>query len=49
MRRASEVSASARVLEQGKRLVVCEVAVVQEGAAEDPVAHAVMTDSVPPR
>jgi uncharacterized protein (TIGR00369 family) len=46
--RAGVLIASARVLKGGKRLVVCEVAVVQEGDDDGPVAHAVMTYSVPP-
>jgi uncharacterized protein (TIGR00369 family) len=47
--RAGALVASAQVLKQGKRLVVGEVAVVQEGDDEgQPVAHAVMSYSVPP-
>jgi uncharacterized protein (TIGR00369 family) len=46
--RAGALIASARVLKQGKRLVVGEVEVSHEGDREGPVAHAVMTYSVPP-
>lgn len=39
--------ATAQVLKQGRRLVVAEVAVDHEGDGEGPVAHAVMTYSLP--
>jgi uncharacterized protein (TIGR00369 family) len=41
--------ARARVIKQGKRLVVGEVTVAVDGQEDSPVAHAVMTYSVPPR
>ncbi len=48
--RAGVLVASARVLKRGKRLVVCDVEVSGEGegASDGPLAHAVMTYSVPP-
>lgn len=44
---AGVLIASAHVLKQGKRLVVAEVEVSHEGDDDGPVAHAVMTYSVP--
>ena len=46
--RAGVLNASARVLKQGWHLVVGEVEVSHEGDDDGPVAHAVMTYSVPP-
>jgi uncharacterized protein (TIGR00369 family) len=45
---AGAVVARARILKHGKRLVVGEVHLGREGDEEGPVAHAVMTYSVPP-
>lgn len=41
--------ARARILKAGQRLMVGEVAVFPEGEEDAPVAHFVMTYSVPPR
>jgi uncharacterized protein (TIGR00369 family) len=41
--------ARARILKEGKRLLVGQVEIVREGEDDAPVAHAVMTYSVPPR
>jgi uncharacterized protein (TIGR00369 family) len=46
--RAGVLVARARVLKEGRRLVVGDVTVAQEGEEDAPVAHAVMTYSVPP-
>jgi uncharacterized protein (TIGR00369 family) len=46
--RPGALLASARVLKKGKHLVVGEVEVSHEGDDDGPVAHAVMTYSVPP-
>jgi uncharacterized protein (TIGR00369 family) len=47
--RAGMLVADARILKEGKRLVVGEVAISHEGEEDAPVAHAVMTYSVPPQ
>jgi uncharacterized protein (TIGR00369 family) len=47
--RAGTLVARARLLKQGQRLVVGEIAVSPEGDEDAPVAHFVMTYSVPPR
>jgi uncharacterized protein (TIGR00369 family) len=39
----------AQILKAGRRLVVGEIQIAREGEERDPVAHAVMTYSVPPR
>jgi acyl-coenzyme A thioesterase PaaI-like protein len=41
--------ARARLLKQGQRLIVGDVAIAPEGQEDAPVAHFVMTYSVPPR
>jgi uncharacterized protein (TIGR00369 family) len=46
--RAGVLIARAHLLKEGRRLVVGEVTLENEGEAEGPVAHAVMTYSVPP-
>lgn len=46
--RPGALVARARLLKEGKRLLVGEVYVASEGAEDAPVAHAVMTYSVPP-
>jgi len=46
--RAGMLVARARLLKEGRRLVVGEVTVDREGDDGGPVAHAVMTYSVPP-
>jgi uncharacterized protein (TIGR00369 family) len=46
--KAGVLVARARLLKEGQRLVVGEVTVCHEGEDEDPVAHVVMTYSVPP-
>lgn len=46
--RAGVLVARARLLKEGKRLVVGEVTVGYEGEEDAPVAHAVLTYSVPP-
>ena len=46
--RAGVLVARARLLKEGRRLVVGEVTVENEGETDGPVAHAVMTYSVPP-
>jgi uncharacterized protein (TIGR00369 family) len=45
---ATTLIARARLLKEGKRLVVGEVEIEHEGEPGMPVAHAVMTYSVPP-
>ncbi len=45
---AGVLVARARLLKEGKRLVVGEVEIAPEGAEHAPVVHAVMTYSVPP-
>jgi uncharacterized protein (TIGR00369 family) len=47
--RAGVLVAKARLLKEGQRLVVAEATVGHEGEDDAPVAHAVMTYSVPPR
>ena len=47
--RAGALVAHARLLKEGRRLVVGDVAVSHEGEEDAPVAHAVMSYSVPPR
>ena len=46
--RATTLIARARLLKEGQRLVVGEVEIEHEGEEGKPVAHAVMTYSVPP-
>jgi acyl-coenzyme A thioesterase PaaI-like protein len=46
--RAGNLVARATILKGGKRLVVGDVTVAHEGEEDAPVAHAVMTYSVPP-
>jgi len=46
--RAGFLLARARLLKEGRRLVVGEVSIANEGEDDAPVAHAVMTYSVPP-
>jgi uncharacterized protein (TIGR00369 family) len=46
--RAGFLVARARLLKEGRRLVVGEVTVENDGEADAPVAHAVMTYSIPP-
>jgi uncharacterized protein (TIGR00369 family) len=46
--RAGVLVAHARLLKEGRRLVVGEVTIDNEGDDGGPVAHAVMTYSVPP-
>ena len=46
--RATTLVARARLLKEGQRLVVGEVTIEHEGEEGAPVAHAVMTYSVPP-
>ncbi len=46
--RAGALIARASLLKEGKRLVVGEVSIAHEGEDESPVAHLVMTYSVPP-
>ena len=46
--RAGVLVARARLLKEGKRLVVGEVEIAPEGEEGAPVVHAVMTYSVPP-
>jgi uncharacterized protein (TIGR00369 family) len=46
--RATALVARARLLKEGKHLVVGEVEIEHEGEEGAPVAHAVMTYSVPP-
>lgn len=46
--RAGVLVAHARLLKEGRRLVVGEVTIDNEGDEGGPVAHAVMTYSVPP-
>jgi len=46
--RAGVLLARACVLKQGKRLIVGEVRISHEGEDDAPVAHAVLTYSVPP-
>ncbi len=45
---AGVLVARARLLKEGKRLVVGEVEIAPDGAEDAPVVHAVMTYSVPP-
>lgn len=40
--------ARARLLKEGKRLAVCDVTIAHESEPDAPVAHAVMTYSIPP-
>jgi uncharacterized protein (TIGR00369 family) len=47
--RAGVLVARARLLKEGQRLIVGEVTVGHEGEDEAPVAHLVMSYSVPPR
>ena len=47
--RAGTQIARARLLKQGQRLMVGDVIVAHEGEEDAPVAHFVMTYSVPPR
>jgi len=47
--RAGVLVARACVLKEGKRLIVGDVRIGYEGEDDAPVAHAVMTYSVPPR
>jgi acyl-coenzyme A thioesterase PaaI-like protein len=46
--RASALIARASLLKEGKRLVVGDVSIAPEGDEDSPVAHVVMTYSVPP-
>ena len=46
--RAGALIARARLLKEGRRLVIGEVEIVREDEPNKPVAHAVMTYSVPP-
>lgn len=46
--RAGVLVARARLLKEGGRLVIGDVLVAQEGEDDAPVAHAVLTYSVPP-
>jgi uncharacterized protein (TIGR00369 family) len=46
--RAGVLVARARLLKEGGRLVIGDVLVAQEGEEDAPVAHAVLTYSVPP-
>jgi uncharacterized protein (TIGR00369 family) len=46
--RATALVARARLLKEGQRLLVGEVTIEHEGEESAPVAHAVMTYSVPP-
>jgi uncharacterized protein (TIGR00369 family) len=46
--KAGVLVARARLLKEGRRLVVGEVSIGHEGEEDDPVAHVVMTYSVPP-
>jgi len=46
--RAGFLVARVRLLKEGRRLVVGEVSIANEGEDDSPVAHAVMTYSVPP-
>jgi hypothetical protein len=45
---AGALVARARIIKEGKRLIVGDVSVAHEGREDAPVAHAVMTYSVPP-
>jgi uncharacterized protein (TIGR00369 family) len=47
--RAGTLLARARLLKEGQRLVVGEIAIAHEDEPDAPVAHFVMTYSVPPR
>jgi len=47
--RAGVQVARARLLKEGQRLIVGDVHIAQEGNEDAPVAHFVMTYSVPPR
>jgi acyl-coenzyme A thioesterase PaaI-like protein len=47
--RAGVLEARATLLKEGKRLIVGEVRIAGEGEDHEPVAHATMTYSVPPR
>jgi uncharacterized protein (TIGR00369 family) len=47
--RAGAKLARARLLKQGQRLMVGDVEIAHEGEEDAPVAHFVMTYSVPPR
>ena len=47
--RATTLIARARLLKEGERLIVGEVEIEHEGEPGQPVAHAVMTYSVPPQ
>jgi uncharacterized protein (TIGR00369 family) len=47
--RAGVLVARARLLKEGRRLVIGEVGVANEGEDDAPVAHAVMTYSIPQR
>lgn len=45
----ARLQAAARMLKLGKSLAVCDVAILSEGQDDGPVAHAVVTYSIPPR
>jgi uncharacterized protein (TIGR00369 family) len=47
--RAGVLVARARVLKEGRRLVVGEITIAHDGEDDAPVAHVVMSYSVPPR
>ena len=47
--RAGVLVASGTILKEGKRLIVGEATIAHDGEEDAPVAHAVMTYSVPPR
>ena len=46
--RAGGLVARARLMKEGARLVVGEIVIAHEGEVDAPVAHFVMTYSVPP-
>lgn len=45
----ARLQAAARMLKLGKSLAVCDVAILSEGQDDGPVAHAVVTYSIPPK
>ena len=47
--RPAEIIGEARLLKLGRALAVGEIGMWQEGAEDDPVAHAVSTYSIPPK